>query len=137
MRTDGLQRPIGDRIGGIIEHLSYHLSAYSRVSAPLDFDEGARPRRDRDACSNVFDSMESVAKEKLEMPQATFGQVVTHIRQRQALNEQVVGLLEAINTLRNRNFGHGMVDPFSLTGPEVDFIYLTCIGAILLLARTP
>lgn len=97
----------------------------------------ARPRRDRDACSNVFDSMESVAKEKFGMPQATFGQVVTHIRQRQALNEQVVGLLEAINTLRNRNFGHGMVDPFSLTGPEVDFIYLTCIGAILLLARTP
>lgn len=97
----------------------------------------ARPRRDRDACSNIFDAMESVAKEKFGMPHATFGQVVAHIRQRQALNEQVVGLLEAINTLRNRNFGHGMVDPFSLTGPEVDFTYLTCIGAILLLARTP
>lgn len=97
----------------------------------------ARPRRDRDACSNVFDAMESAAKEKFGMPQSTFGQVVAQIRQRQALNEQIVGLLEAINTLRNRNFGHGMVAPFSLTGPEVDFTYLTCIGAILLLSRTP
>jgi hypothetical protein len=97
----------------------------------------ARPRRDRDACSNIFDAMESVAKEKFGMPHATFGQVVAHIRQTRGLNEQVIGLLEAINTLRNRNFGHGMVAPFNLTGPEVDFTYLTCIGAILLLSRIP
>jgi hypothetical protein len=96
-----------------------------------------RPRRDRDACSNIFDAMESVAKEKFGMPHSTFGQVVAQIRQTQALNEQIIGVLEAINTLRNRNFGHGMVAPFSLTGPEVDFTYLTCIGAILLLSRTP
>jgi len=97
----------------------------------------ARPRRDRDACSNIFDAMESVAKEKFGMPHAAFGQVVAHIRQTRGLNEQVISLLEVINTLRNRNFGHGMVDPFSLTGPEVDFTYLTCIGAILLLSRNP
>jgi hypothetical protein len=96
-----------------------------------------RPRRDRDACSNIFDAMESVAKEKFGMPAATFGQVVTHIRRRQGMNEQIIGLLEALNSLRNRNFGHGMIAPFSLTGPEVDFTYLSCIGAILLLARTP
>jgi hypothetical protein len=96
----------------------------------------ARPRRDRDACSNIFDAMESVAKEKFEMPDATFGQVFAQIRRRQALNEQVIGVLEAINTLRNRNFGHGMVAPFNLTAPEVDFTYLTCIGAILLFGRT-
>jgi hypothetical protein len=68
---------------------------------------------------------------------ATFGQVVAHIRQTGGMNEQVIALLESINTLRNRNFGHGMVAPFSLTGPEVDFTYLTCIGVILLLTRVP
>lgn len=96
-----------------------------------------RPRRDRDACANIFDAMESVAKEKYGMPDVTFGQVVAHIRQVQALNEQVIGVLEAINTLRNRNFGHGMTAPFNLSGPEVDFTYLACIGGILLFTRNP
>lgn len=96
-----------------------------------------RPRRDRDACANVFDSMESVAKEKFGMPNATFGQVAAHMRATGALNEQIVGMLEAVNTLRNRNFGHGMVAPFTLRPAEVDFTYLTCIGAMLLFARTP
>ncbi len=76
----------------------------------------------------MFDAMESVAKEKFGMQNATFGQVVAHIRRTGAMNEQVIVLLEGINTLRNRNFGHGMVDPFSLSGPEVNFTYLTCIG---------
>ncbi|MCL6566746.1 MAG: hypothetical protein K6U09_10035 [Acidobacteriia bacterium] len=96
-----------------------------------------RPRRDRDACANAFDAMESVAKEKYGLPNATFGQVVAHIRQGQALNEQIVGVLEALNTLRNRNFGHGMAAPFALSTAEVDFTYLACIGGILLLTRTP
>lgn len=95
----------------------------------------ARPRRDRDACSNAFDAAESAAKERFEMPQATFGQVVHHLRQRAVLNEQVIGVLESINTLRNKNFGHGMTTPFSLSGPEVDFSFLTCVGVILLFAR--
>lgn len=97
----------------------------------------ARPRRDRDACSNIFDAMESVGKEKYAMPHATFGQVIAHTRQSQALNVQIIGVLEAINTLRNQNFGHGMAAPFSLSGPEVNFTYLACIGAILMLTRTP
>ncbi len=96
-----------------------------------------RPRRDRDACTNIFDSLESVAKEKYGMPSATFGQVVAHIRQSNILNTQTVGLLAGLNDLRNQNFGHGMTAPFSLSGAEVDFTYLTCIGAILLLVRTP
>jgi hypothetical protein len=59
------------------------------------------------------------------MPNSTFGQVVGHIRQIGGMNEQVVALLESLNTLRNRNFGHGMVAAFNLSGPEVDFTYLT------------
>jgi len=97
----------------------------------------ARPRRDRDACSNIFDALESVAKEEYGMPNATFGDVVAHVRRTRVMNEQVIALLEGINTLRNRNFGHGMVAPFNLNGAEVDFTYLTCIAAILLFRRLP
>jgi hypothetical protein len=95
-----------------------------------------RPRRDRDACANVFDAMESVAKERFGMPHATFGQVLDHIGEMHALNKQIIGVLATINKLRNSNFGHGMTAPFGLTPAEVDFTYLTCIGAILLFARS-
>ena len=53
------------------------------------------------------------------------------------MNVQIVGVLEAINTLRNRNFGHGMVDPFALSPHDVDFTYLNCLAGILLFARHP
>jgi hypothetical protein len=101
-------------------------------SAKDAFDD--RPRRDRDACSNVFDALESVAKEKQGMPTATFGQVVAQIT---ALNPEVIDMLKSINTLRNRNFGHGMTNPFTFNPAEVDFTYLACIAGILLFARMP
>jgi hypothetical protein len=93
------------------------------------------PRRDRDACSNIFDCMESVAKEVFNMPNDTFGSVLRHIRQIQSLQGDVISVLEAINTLRNHKFGHGMTVSFDLSSGEVDFTYLTCIGAILLFIR--
>ncbi len=95
------------------------------------------PRRDRDACSNAFDALESVAKTKYGMAQSTFGKVVAHVRQAGAQNQEVLTVLESINTLRNRNFGHGMTTPFALTSAQVDFTYLTCIAGVLLFARTP
>ena len=96
-----------------------------------------RPRRDRDACSNMFDGMESVAKEKYQMPNSTFGQVVNRMPSTGTMNPQIVGVLSALNDLRNKNFGHGMTEPFQLSGAEVDFTYLACVGGILLLTRTP
>jgi hypothetical protein len=96
-----------------------------------------RPRRDRDACSNMFDAMESVAKEKYQMPHATFGQVVSHVPSTGTMNAQIMNVLSALNDLRNRNFGHGMTTPFQLSSAEVDFTYLSCIGGILLLTRMP
>lgn len=96
----------------------------------------ARPRRDRDACSNAFDAMESVAKARYGMPHATFGDVLTHLGRTAALNACIIAVLNAINQLRNRNFGHGMTTAFNPTPAEVDFIYLTCIGAILLFCRS-
>lgn len=96
-----------------------------------------RPRRDRDVCANAFDAVESVAKTKYAMPRETFGGVVRHLRQTGAFNAQVLGMLEALNALRNNNFGHGMVVPLNLTSAEVDFTYLTCISTILLFTRMP
>jgi hypothetical protein len=94
-----------------------------------------RPRRNRDTCSNIFDAMESVAKEVFQLPNSTFGSVLSHIRGTQGLQNETISILEAVNTLRNRKFGHGMTEQFDLSSAEVDFTYLTCIGAILLFAR--
>jgi hypothetical protein len=108
--------------------------ALSLMNAARDaFDD--RPRRDRDACSNIFDSMESISKEIFNMPNATFGSVLKHIRQTNALQNEITSVLESINTLRNRNFGHGMTTQFSLSSGEVDFTYLSCIGAVIMFAN--
>ena len=108
--------------------------ALALMNAARDaFDD--RPRRDRDACTNIFDSMESIAKEIFNMPNATFGSVLKHIRQTNAFQSEIISVLESINTLRNHKFGHGMTTPFDLSSGEVDFTYLSCIGAIILFAN--
>jgi len=96
-----------------------------------------RPRRDRDGCSNVFDAMESVAKIKYNRPDDTFGQVKNHVQQNNLLRQEIIDIFTAMNRVRNGHFGHGMAVQFALTPAEVDFVYLTCIGSILLLRRTP
>ena len=96
-----------------------------------------RPRRDRDACSNMFDAMESVAKEKYQLPNFTFGQVVHKIPQTGTMNPQITNVQNSLNDLRNKNFGHGMTTPFNLSPAEVDFTYLSCVAGILLIARMP
>lgn len=99
--------------------------------ARLAYDD--RPRRGRDACANAFDALEGVAKIVHGAPAGTFHDVLGMLRLGRVLNEQVVGLLESVNTLRNRNFGHGV--PFSLRPEEVDFTYAVCAAGIVLLAR--
>jgi hypothetical protein len=94
------------------------------------------PRRKRDACANVFDSMEAVAKIVYQKPNDPFGRVIEHMRRNSLLNSGTIRTLEAINRLRNENFGHGMTTPFELTSAEVDFVYLSCISGVLLFART-
>ena len=96
----------------------------------------ARPRRDRDACSNVFDALESVAKVKYGLPNDTFGGVKNHIQQNMLLRPEIVDVFTALNRLRNAHFGHGMAVPFGVSVAEVDFVYLTCLASILLLTRT-
>jgi hypothetical protein len=62
-----------------------------------------RPRRDRDACSNMFDAMESVAKEKYQMPNSTFGQVVAQIPQTATMNPQITNVLGALQGSRKKD----------------------------------
>jgi hypothetical protein len=95
----------------------------------------SRPRRDRDACSNAFDAFESTAKAKFQMPTRAFDDVLSEARRRRLLNPQICDVLDKVNVLRHKNFGHGMTTPFALAPAEVDFVYLTCIGGIVLFAR--
>jgi hypothetical protein len=128
--------PVTEQVTAVITELNQPQFEPARLlfnAAREAFD--ARPRRDRDSCSNAFDALESIAKVRFGMPDAAFGQVLVHLRQNDLLNGQVLGILEAINTLRNRNFGHGMVAPFALCPEEVDFTYLSCLAGILLFAR--
>jgi hypothetical protein len=69
------------------------------------------------------------------LPNATFSQVLDEVQRRARMNEHVIATLRALNTLRNRSFGHGMAVPFTLTAAEVDFVYMTCFGAILLFVK--
>lgn len=95
-----------------------------------------RPRRDRDACANVFDAMESVAKIIYQLPNATFGDVLDRARRIGALQNHTIRVLQSIYTLANNTFRHGMAADFNLSAAEVDFVYLSCIGGILLFARS-
>jgi hypothetical protein len=70
--------------------------------------------------------MESTAKIRLNMPAATFGQVLDEVRQGNMLNDDVQRVLRALEVLRHHHLGHGMADPFNLTANEVDFVYVTC-----------
>lgn len=96
-----------------------------------------RPRRDRDACSNIFDAMESVATIKYQLHGATFGQVKNYVEANRLLRAEIIPMLTGLNQLRNGNFGHGMAVHFNLSPAETDFIYLNCISVILLMTRTP
>jgi hypothetical protein len=101
------------------------------VAAMQAYDD--RPRRDRDACANVFDAMESVAKIKYSMPNSTFGNVKDHVSKLGLMRPEIVDILTSLNQLRNQHFGHGMTAAFGLSVAEVDFVFLECIAVMLLL----
>jgi hypothetical protein len=82
-----------------------------------------RPRRGRDACANVFDTMESVAKIKSNRPNDTFGAVKNYIEQNYLLRQEVSNILTALNAMRNGHFGHGMKEVFDLTAAEVAYVF--------------
>jgi hypothetical protein len=94
-----------------------------------------RPRRDRDACANAYDALESAAKIAFNMPRATFGEVLNTVGPRGDISAQAVRLLRAIEVFGHNTFRHGGVEPFTLTPGEVDFVYTACAAATLVFAR--
>jgi hypothetical protein len=109
--------------------LAHVIAAYKAYSA--------RPRRDYDVCSNVFDGCESVAKEVFGLPTATFGDVLKAAQSKTSFVPQTISTLEKLYALSNSHFRHGMTERFSLGPSEVDFVYLTCLAGILLFVRLP
>jgi hypothetical protein len=95
----------------------------------------AQPQRARDACANAFDAIESAGKIVAEIPSGTFDDVLKKFQTKQALARETIRMLQELNTMRHNHFGHGMTEPFSLSSPEVDFVYVSCIAAAILFAR--
>ena len=92
-------------------------------------------RRDRDACGNAYDALESAAKTKYNMPNATFGDVLTAVSRQGALNGATVRLLRAVEVFGHNTFRHGRIEPFNCGPVEVDFVFTTCVTGILVFAR--
>lgn len=94
-----------------------------------------RPQRGRDACKNIFDSLESVAKEIYAMPTATFGQVLNTARANQSIASETISILDKLYQMANSHFRHGMTTPFTLKPAEIDFVVVNCLAGILLFVR--
>jgi hypothetical protein len=95
----------------------------------------ARPRRDQEVCSSAFDALESVAKEVFSMPTATFGDVIKEARKRTVFASETLTILEKLYAMASSHFRHGMTEPFRLTPPEVEFVYVSSMAGILLFVR--
>jgi hypothetical protein len=89
------------------------------------------PRRNRDACGNIFDAMEAVGM--IRFHGTTFGKVLEKLQAGNAIDRFTIATLRSLELLRHNHFGHGTQRPFSLTPAEVDLVYLACIAGILLL----
>jgi hypothetical protein len=94
-----------------------------------------RPHRGRDACKNIFDALESVSKQILNMPTGTFGNVLVEARRQQLIANETISVLQKLYDMANNHFRHGMTNPFSLKSAEVDFVFVSCVGGILLFIR--
>ena len=94
----------------------------------------ARPRQDRDACSNIFDAMEEAAKVRLGLPGRRFGDVVTEMRRRN-ITPGLADVLDKLNGMAHQTFRHG--NDVVIAPVVVDFVYLTCVGGIQMFARLP
>jgi len=69
------------------------------------------------------------------MPTTTFGDVIKTARSKAIFASETLAILEKIYALASSNFRHGMTQPFSLSAAEADFVYVSCMAAILLFVR--
>lgn len=129
------------KIASVEEEAAFRELQAPRFAAALGHMESsrgaynARPRRDREVCSEAFDALESVAKEEFSLPTGTFGDAIKAARSNGTVSQETLSILEKIYALGNNHFRHGLTEPFALKASEVDFFYLSCVGAILMLVR--
>lgn len=141
LRSDGtLHRVVPAQVQARVDAVFAELAnprfdaARSSLKAALDaYDE--RPQRGRDACKNAMDALESVGKTIFNLPAGTFGDVLNEMRRQQRPATETISVLQKVYDMANNHFRHGMVDPFTLLFPEVDFVVFTCMAGILLIAR--
>jgi hypothetical protein len=95
----------------------------------------ARPRKDREVCSEVFDALESTAKEVFALSTGTFGDVIKAARSRNIFASETLSSLERLYVIANNHFRHGMTKPVTLTNAEVDFFYVSSLAGILFFVR--
>jgi hypothetical protein len=76
-----------------------------------------------------------VGKVVFELPTRTLGDVLEKARQQRSLASETIAILDKLNRMRDRHFGHGMPTPFALKAAEVDFVLLSCLAGILLFVR--
>lgn len=137
---DHFRRVLPAAIGSQMESAFRELSKPRFAAALASFQQGMaayndRPQRGKDACKNIFDAVEATAKEVHQMPTATFGNVLAEIRKAQSLSGETIASLQKLYDLANNHFRHGMTSPFALKSVEVDYILVSCCGAILLFLR--
>jgi hypothetical protein len=139
--ADGqLHRILPPVIQNQIEAAFRELSQPRFSSSLHSFQEGInayndRPQRGRDACKNLFDALEAVAKEIFNLPSGTFGNVLNEARRQHSIANETIGILQKLYDMANNHFRHGMTTPFSLKSAEIDFIYGMCVSGILLFIR--
>ena len=63
--------------------------ALAHVKSAIDF-YNARPRNDLGVCTNIFDALESVAKEVFSLPNRTFGDVLKLPKLRGSFSAQTI-----------------------------------------------
>ncbi len=139
-KDDHLCRILPPAIGTQAEAAFRELSQPRLIAALTSFQQGMaayndRPQRGKDACKNIFDAVEATAKAVKQMPNATFGGVLGELRKTQSLSAETLASLQKLYDLANNHFRHGMTDPFALKPAEVDYVFVSCCGAILLLVR--
>ena len=138
--TDHLRRVLPMAISIQVETAFLELSQPRFSAALASFQHGMaayndRPQREKDACKNIFDAVEATAKEIHQMPTATFGSVLTEVRKAQSLSTETLASLQKLWELANSHFRHGLTKPFALKPEEVDYVLVSCCGAILLFVR--
>jgi hypothetical protein len=93
----------------------------------------ARPRSDLDVCTNIFDALESVAKEVFSVS-GTFGDVLK--KAKGSFSDETISTLTTLYALANHHYRHGTTMPFALKPAETDFVYVTCLAGIMLFVRS-